>query len=1025
MNVPPTDSGYQSAPNLSYFSNIKPPCEKSICPPTIEYSIGDHREDSETQTLYSSGSTVDASQARNYIVELINHIHGKLHVAIDPKDRSTLSMVLPELIKAFAFKIYHDTPTQQNRSIMYFIHKRHEKIVTLLEGMFSDDDDDDDDRYPGNLGAMSLMDKMSMWNSKSEQIPSLISKDQLFEGVNNDDEDLLDPSDLNSFNQAVLGSTAYKWFLITLAKESSLQWRTSESRIRQKILDKLPTGTLSKRRSPNVHEITFRLGWGYHMKAILSEELRDPDRLCYDSIIATGTPLEAQGLTIKQYLLQTWPMIGLQLLEVLQRMSRNLNRPFYASLAGNVQLEVQLMPGFDVSHLLVTATGPAYFVATCGESLAWICSALLSNTKNIRTCSIKPITNFRMDHLPSTRPFLQHKYNCDIGLEITSSDDSNCSLPAKHNLGQDVIRTKCLIQGFPIRRRPEGYAGLEVSYGVLLCSLQARNAIILEGQTVVIGQEKALKLVKQTDDVFLWHLLQPLFNDCSCRVEGCSEDDSDQVYDNLDLGLLEAGRHILGECKNDTILMEGMTQGRLTKKSAVVGIKAAQSCPSTESNLVGNLAGSPRNLNGAQSHSPLPTPSEPQHDETAFAHSTTTEIDPFVSDVHSSDCLVETSGTPGSLSNETNVFSTDSERVSTMESPEDSLDTDMLSVSDSSQEIELLDRSEEIYPTLSMILHQLLSEFRHYTNCQFVSGECQRDSGGEEAGGEQSGGASSTKQSPSNENASRSSQKRKAPSKDNSDDSGEDVVPPLPKRHNSDQGKDLQRTLACPYLTKDPIKHTSCCSKKLTRIRDVKQHLTRAHYSELYCQSCQAIDFRDEASLQRHVRAGKCSYRDPSTSDRISNHQRGQLTRKSKGNASVEDQWFAIWGIVFGKHPRPSSIYLDANLTLQMLQFRAYCCLRGPTILREHVESDPVWMQLEATAEQRQTYLESVILQGINSLFEDWHASDSSGSVSPARRTDNQQQPRNDTPTSTMVDSGVAIGSQSSSSESRPQRTEL
>ena len=457
----------------------------------------------------------------------------------------------------------------------------------------------------------------------------------------------------------------------------------------------------------------------------------------------------------------------------------------------------------------------------------------------------------------------------------------------------------------------------------------------------------------------------------------------------------------------------------------MVATEAAQLCFSTDSNPADGADGSPQNVNEAQRHSPPSTLSEPQHDETALAPSTTIAIERFISDVHSSEWLVETSQSPESWSNDSNLFSADSEVVSTMDSLEDSLSTDMLSVSDSSQEIELLNRSEETYPILSMVIDQLLSEFRDSENYQFASGECQRDSGGGEDRGEQTGSASSTAQSSSNGNTSTGSQKRKLLSKDNNGNSGDGNLSPPPKRHNAGQEKDLQRTLACPYLKKDPLKHTSCCSKKLTRIRDVKQHLTRAHYSELYCQSCQANNFRDDESLQRHIRVAKCSYRDPSTSDRMSNHQRGQLTRKSKGNTSVEDQWFAIWGIIFGQHPRPSSIYLDANLTRQMLQFRAYCCLRGPTLLREHIESNSSWIQPETAEEQQQTCLERVILQGINILFENWHSSDSSDSESPVSGFVNHQQQGIETPTSTTVETGMEIGSLASSGESRTRRIEL
>ena len=219
------------------------------------------------------------------------------------------------------------------------------------------------------------------------------------------------------------------------------------------------------------------------------------------------------------------------------------------------------MPSFDVSRLSITATASAYLVATCGELLAWIGAALLSKTMNTRTCYIRPTANFIMDPVPSNRPFLQHKYNFDIELEVTSLDDSSCSMPAMHNLIQDVIGSKCFIQDFPARGRPAGYGGLEVSYDILLRSLQAKNASMVEGQTFIIGHEKAIKLVKHTDDVFMWHLLRPLANNCSCWLSCGSKDDLNQVYDNLqnlDLRDLEAGRHILGECINDITLLEGM-----------------------------------------------------------------------------------------------------------------------------------------------------------------------------------------------------------------------------------------------------------------------------------------------------------------------------------------------------------------------------------------------------------------------------------------------------------------------------------
>jgi hypothetical protein len=53
--------------------------------------------------------------------------------------------------------------------------------------------------------------------------------------------------------------------------------------------------------------------------------------------------------------------------------------------------------------------------------------------------------------------------------------------------------------------------------------------------------------------------------------------------------------------------------------------------------------------------------------------------------------------------------------------------------------------------------------------------------------------------------------------------------------------------------------------------------------------------------------------------DGISYQQRSRLSRKSTPNATKEDQWFAIWDILFAAHPRPNTVYMDIDLTREML----------------------------------------------------------------------------------------------------------
>ena len=122
--VPFTDSGYKSAPNIGYLPGVQADPEQSPSQPKV-LAMGD-KDKEDARTLYSIGSTIDLANAQKCIVDISSDMFGKLRdYAVDPNDRAVFSRALPDLIKAFAFKICHDYPSQENRDIMYFIHKRH------------------------------------------------------------------------------------------------------------------------------------------------------------------------------------------------------------------------------------------------------------------------------------------------------------------------------------------------------------------------------------------------------------------------------------------------------------------------------------------------------------------------------------------------------------------------------------------------------------------------------------------------------------------------------------------------------------------------------------------------------------------------------------------------------------------------------------------------------------------------------------------------------------------------------------
>lgn len=455
------------------------------------------------------------------------------------------------------------------------------EVVAQLQVMFNHmEEEAEPDRIQGHRGDMSILDKMSMWISKTGQDYPIHHNADLFEGVKGDEEDPIDQIELSTYHKIILDSPAYEWFLSNVVKESIIKLETSQPRIRQRILDELPTGIISKRRNPKVYAVTFDVEWQHTMEERLrhelSEESKYPKQFFREFIVMTGSRCEAQGLTIKEYLTQTWPMTGLKLFDALRKAATsfaqhsfgesetaldclNCANSHIVTLPGNTQLEIRICS----SHLILTATGPAYFVGDCGESLAWIGSALLSNTRNLSSYCLPLITNFWIDPLNST--LLKYKGYCNFNFKVTPLPTSDESLPGIQNFSRDLLGENSIILGFPIRRRPEGYPGLELSFDTLLRYLQAPKAEIFDRDVFIGGPKRVLKLIKHTDNVFLWRPDHSLANYSSCCKASYTED-----YSSLDYRALEAGRHILSKYADDAApadVHKGVYHGSLSQKS--------------------------------------------------------------------------------------------------------------------------------------------------------------------------------------------------------------------------------------------------------------------------------------------------------------------------------------------------------------------------------------------------------------------------------------------------------------------------
>jgi hypothetical protein len=197
--------------------------------------------------------------------------------------------------------------------------------------MLAHDEEDEPRPSSRHIDDMSVLDKMRMWDQNVGHDIPILPCDDLFNGVNEDDEeDSSQEEELSKYHHLLVESPAYKWFLTSLSNESVIQLESSHPRIRQQILEKLPTGKISKRRTPVIHEVSFNVEWRPTMNERLlcaySEDMNGPNLPHNESLVITGSPNKSQALTMKQYITQTWSSNGSLVFDVLYTASTSANK---------------------------------------------------------------------------------------------------------------------------------------------------------------------------------------------------------------------------------------------------------------------------------------------------------------------------------------------------------------------------------------------------------------------------------------------------------------------------------------------------------------------------------------------------------------------------------------------------------------------------------------------------------------------------------------------------------------------------
>ncbi|KAI1206053.1 uncharacterized protein F4807DRAFT_464063 [Annulohypoxylon truncatum] len=331
---------------------------------------------------------------------------------------------------------------------------------------------------------------------------------------------------------------------------------------------------------------------------------------------------------------------------------------------------------------------------------------------------------------------------------------------------------------------------------------------------------------------------------------------------------------------------------------------------------------------------------------------------------------------------------------------DDSMDSELLSFSDSSSDdIEHSGLDDKAYSEIVALVRELVTG--HTTTA---------------AGGRPPNESRSSEGQPAHPPAIHLPKKRRHTEKksENSDDEEPPIPPSKGEEQNKGKGRDMY--LACPFAKNDPLKHQACFSKRLSRIRDVKQHLARKHTPEFYCSRCSAI-FLDHDKLQAHIGNAAGLFCTPSPLlEGISQHKRSQLSRKSNPRLTAEEQWFSMWDIIFPDHPRPDSAYIDFGFSRDFCSYREYSHRRAVVAVVEGLRTSSLAGKTVVTQNTWEE-VRRIVADRLDSVFEEWQSNQFVDVVSrPKNPSLNSQRSsikstRINTPDS-FEDNGIDVGSQ-------------
>ncbi|KAN0078700.1 hypothetical protein V8E54_005213 [Elaphomyces granulatus] len=295
--------------------------------------------------------------------------------------------------------------------------------------------------------------------------------------------------DASSYRDFIVKTPAYSWLVASLQREAILTRATPDlmEDIRGKILCALPSSHKVSRRAPSQeYKATFELDWDPLSFVKEQQYTESPDEALERAITLTGSANDAQAVTAGEYLSQTWPATGKNVMRlVIDVIHNTADHHVSSNLPDGTEVEARI----EGSKFIVTTVSTGDSLAEIGQQFAWLGAALRSSPfeTGVTTCS-PFIRSTRLENTASQAQAPQPMSLVDIFCVI----DFEMNEPATREAppGQcwhNMFRNPIMVSGYPILTKHEHGLGLEMPLNMVAGLAGSERANQFDGKVFIKG----------------------------------------------------------------------------------------------------------------------------------------------------------------------------------------------------------------------------------------------------------------------------------------------------------------------------------------------------------------------------------------------------------------------------------------------------------------------------------------------------------------------------------------------------------